>query len=51
MSRYIWRKCKHKQTKFVLGAVYIHSNVPQEANEYFMFQMFGTYSEAIRLIY
>jgi len=40
-----------KQTKFVLGAVYIHPNVPQEAIEYFMFQMFGAYSEAIRLIF
>jgi len=25
--------------------------VPQEAIEYFMFQMFGAYSEAIRLIF
>jgi hypothetical protein len=38
------------QTKFTLGAVYIHPNVPQEAIEYFMFQMPGAYSTAIRLI-
>jgi hypothetical protein len=42
---------KKKQTKFILGAVYIHPNVPQEAVEYFMFQMLGAYSEAIRLIF
>jgi len=35
----------------MLGAVYIHPNVPQEAIEYFMFQMFGAYSEAIRVIF
>ena len=29
----MWRKYKQKQTKFILGAVYIHPNVPQEANE------------------
>jgi hypothetical protein len=51
MSRYMWRKYKQKQTKFILGAVYIHPNVPQEAFEYFMFQMLGAYSEAIRLIF
>jgi endonuclease/exonuclease/phosphatase family metal-dependent hydrolase len=51
MSRYMWRKYRQKQTKFILGAVYIHPNVPQEAIEYFMFQMFGTYPEAIRLIF
>jgi len=39
------------QTKFILGAVYIHPNVPQETIEYFMFQMLGAYSEAIRLIF
>jgi len=50
MSRYMWRN-KQKQTKFVLGAVYIHPNVPQEAVEYFMFQMLVAYSEAIRLIF
>ena len=47
----IWRKYKQKQTKFILGEVYIHSNVPQEAIEYFMFQMLGAYFEAIRLIF
>jgi hypothetical protein len=47
----MWRKYKQKQTKFILGAVYIHLNVPQEAIEYFMFQMFGAYSEAIRMIF
>jgi hypothetical protein len=26
-------------TKFILGAVYIHPNVPQESIDYFMFQM------------
>jgi len=51
MSRYMWRKYTQKQTKFILGAVYIHRNVPQEAIEYFMFQMLGAYSEAIRLIF
>jgi len=35
------RKYKQKQTKFILGSVYIHPNVPQEAIEYFMFQMLG----------
>jgi len=47
----MWRKYKQKHKKFTLGAVYIHPNVPQEAIEYFMFQMFGAYSEAIRLIF
>jgi hypothetical protein len=42
---------KKKQTKFILRFVYIHSNVLQEAVGYFMFQMFGAYSEAIRLIF
>jgi hypothetical protein len=51
MSSYMWRKYKQKQTKFILEAVYIHHNVPQEAIEYFMFQMLGAYSEAIRLIF
>jgi len=51
MPRYMWRKYKQKQTKFILGAVYIHPNVPQETIEYFMFQMLGAYSEAIRLIF
>ena len=51
MCRYMWRKYKEKQTKFILGAVYIHPIVPQEAIEYFMFQMFDAYSEAIRLIF
>jgi len=49
MSRYIWKK--YKKTTFILGAVYIHPNVPQKAIEYFMFQMPGAYSEAIRLIF
>jgi hypothetical protein len=40
-----------QETKVILGAVYIHPNVPQESIEYFMFQMFGAYSEAIRLIF
>jgi hypothetical protein len=40
-----------QKTKFILGAVYIHPNVPQESSEYFMFQMLGAYSEAIRLIF
>ena len=48
-------KVKNKQTnktkKFVLGAVYIHPNVPQEAIDCFMFQILGAYSEAIRLIF
>ena len=39
-------KVQTKQTKFILGGVYIHPNVPQEAIEYFMFQMLGAYSEA-----
>jgi hypothetical protein len=47
----MWRKYKQKQTKFILGAVYIHPNVPQETIEYFMFQMLGAYFEAIRLIF
>jgi len=47
----MWRKYKQKQMKFILGAVYIHPNVPQEAIEYFMFQMLSAYSEAIRLIF
>jgi hypothetical protein len=47
----MWRKYKQKQTKFILGAVCIHPNVLQEATEYFMFQMLGAYSEAIRLIF
>jgi hypothetical protein len=47
----MWRKYRQKQTKFVLGAFYIHPNVPQKAIEYFMFQMLGAYSEAIRLIF
>jgi len=51
MSRYMWRKYEEKQTKFILGDVYVHPNVPQEAIEYFMFQMLGAYSEAIRLIF
>jgi len=51
MSRYMRRKYKQKQAKFILGAVYIHPNVPQEAIEYFMFQMLGAYSKAIRLIF
>ena len=51
MSGCMWRKYKQKQTKFILGAVYIHPKVPQEAIEYFMFQMLGAYSEAIRLIF
>jgi hypothetical protein len=51
MSRYMWRKYEQKQTKFVLGAVYIYPIVLQEAIEYFMFQMLGAYSEAIRLIF
>jgi hypothetical protein len=37
--------------KFILGAFYIHPNVLQESIEYFMFQMLGEYSEAIRLIF
>jgi hypothetical protein len=44
-------KVQTKQTKFILGAVYIHPNVPQKAIEYFMFQMLGAYSESIRLIF
>jgi hypothetical protein len=42
------RKYKQKQTKFIIGAVYIHPNVPQEAIEYFIFRMLCAYSEAIR---
>jgi hypothetical protein len=41
----------NQETKFILETVYIHPNVPQEALEYFMFQMFGACSEAIRLIF
>jgi hypothetical protein len=37
--------------KFILGAIYIHSNMPQEAIEYFMFHMPAAYSEAIRPIF
>jgi hypothetical protein len=37
--------------KCILGAVYIKSNVPQESIQYFIFQMLGAYSEAIRLIF
>jgi hypothetical protein len=51
MSRYMLRKYKQKQTKFIIEAVYIHPNVPQEAIEYFVFRMLGAYSEAIRLIF
>jgi hypothetical protein len=40
-----------QETKFILGAVYIHPNMPQESIEYFMFQMLGAYSEAIWLIF
>jgi hypothetical protein len=40
-----------QETKFILEAVYIHPNVPKESIEYFMFQMLGAYSEAIRLIF
>jgi hypothetical protein len=47
----MWRKYKQKRKKFVLGVVYTHSNVPQEAIEYFMFQMLSAYSEAYRLIF
>jgi hypothetical protein len=39
------------QTKFILEAVYIQPNMPQETIECFMFQMLGAYSEAIRLIF
>jgi len=50
-----WRLCTRQfrifSQKFTLGAVYIHPNVPQEAIEFFMFQMFGGYSEAIRPIF
>jgi hypothetical protein len=42
----MWRKYKQKHKKFTLGAVYIHPNVPQEAIEYFIFQMLSAYSEA-----
>ena len=45
------RKYKEKQTKFILGAVYIHPNVPQKAIEYFMSGMLSAYSEAIRMIF
>jgi hypothetical protein len=51
MSCYMWRKYEQKQTKFILGDVYIHSNVPQVAIEYFLFQMLGAYSEVFRLIF
>jgi hypothetical protein len=51
MSRHTGGKNKQKQKKFILGAVHIHPNVLQEAIEYCMFQMFGAYSEAIRLIF
>jgi hypothetical protein len=51
MSRCMLRKYKQKQTKFTLGTVYIHPNVPQGAIEYLMFQMFSAYSEAIRMIF
>jgi len=51
MSRHMWRKYKQKQTKFILGDVYTHPKVPQEAVEYFMFKMLVAYSEAIRLIF
>jgi hypothetical protein len=40
-----------QETKFILGAVYVHPNVPQESIECFMFQMLDAYSEAIRLIF
>jgi hypothetical protein len=40
-----------QETKFILRAVYIHPNMPQESIKYFMFQMLGAYSEAIRLIF
>jgi hypothetical protein len=40
-----------QETKFILGSVYIHPHVPQESFEYFLFQMLGAYSEAIRLIF
>jgi hypothetical protein len=40
-----------QETKFILGAVYIHPNVPQESTEYCMFQMLGAYSEALKLIF
>jgi hypothetical protein len=39
------------ETKFILGAVYIHPNVPQDSIEYFRFQMLGAFSEAIKLIF
>jgi hypothetical protein len=51
MSRYMCRKYKKIQTKFTLGVVYIHPKVPQEAIEYFVFRMLGSYSEAIRMIF
>jgi hypothetical protein len=44
-------KAQKKQTKFILGALYIYPKVPQEAIEYFMFQMLGAYSEIIRVIF
>jgi hypothetical protein len=40
-----------QESKFILGAVYIHPNAQQESIKYFMFQMLGTYSEAITLIF
>jgi hypothetical protein len=40
-----------QETKFILGAVYTHPNVPQESIDCFMLQMLGAYSEAIRLIF
>jgi hypothetical protein len=42
---------QQKQMKFILEDVCIHLNVPQEAIEYFMFQMLGAYSKAIRKIF
>jgi hypothetical protein len=36
---------------FILGAVYIHPNVPQDSIEYLIFEMLGAYSEAIRLVF
>jgi hypothetical protein len=31
LSRYMWRKYEQRQMKFILGAVYIYPNVPQQA--------------------
>jgi endonuclease/exonuclease/phosphatase family metal-dependent hydrolase len=45
------RKYKQKQTKFILGTVYIHPNMPQKTIEYFMFHTLGAYFEAIRQIF